>query len=92
MLRSFDYVAGSLAHTDGTDARDWASEARRSYVDGYVASSGFDVREHRILLDAFELDKAVYEAVYESRSRPGWVGIPLAAVQRLVARSAPLPG
>jgi predicted trehalose synthase len=92
MLRSFDYVAGSLAHTGGTDARAWASEARRSYVDGYVASSGFDVREHRILLDAFELDKAVYEAVYESRSRPGWVGIPLAAVERLVARSAPLPG
>jgi predicted trehalose synthase len=92
MLRSFDYVAGSLAHTDGTDARDWASEARRSYVDGYIASSGFDVRAHRTLLDAFELDKAVYEAVYESRSRPTWVGIPLAAVERLVARSAPLPG
>jgi predicted trehalose synthase len=92
MLRSFDYVAGSLAHTDGTDARDWASEARRSYVDGYIASSGFDVRAHRILLDAFELDKAVYEAVYESRSRPTWVGIPLAAIERLVARSAPMPG
>ncbi len=92
MLRSFDYVAGSLAHTNGTDARDWASEARRSYVDGYVASSGFDVRAHRILLDAFELDKAVYEAVYESRSRPTWLGIPLAAVERLVARSAPARG
>ena len=92
MLRSFDYVAGSLAHTDGTDARDWASEARRSYVDGYIASSGFDVRAHRLLLDAFELDKAVYEAVYESRSRPTWVGIPLAAIERLVARSAPMPG
>ncbi|WP_426520904.1 maltokinase N-terminal cap-like domain-containing protein [Diaminobutyricibacter sp. McL0618] len=92
MLRSFDYVAGSLAHTDGTDARDWAGEARRSYVDGYIVSSGFDVRAHRILLDAFELDKAVYEAVYESRSRPTWIGIPLAAIERLVARSAPLPG
>ncbi len=91
MLRSFDYVAGSLAHTDGTDARGWASEARRSYVEGYIASSGFDVRAHRLLLDAFELDKAVYEAVYESRSRPTWVGIPLAAVERLVARSAPMP-
>jgi predicted trehalose synthase len=92
MLRSFDYVAGSLAHTEGTDARDWASEARRSYVDGYIAASGFDVRAHRLLLDAFELDKAVYEAVYESRSRPTWVGIPLAAIERLVARSAPMPG
>ncbi|NEN06616.1 phosphotransferase [Diaminobutyricibacter tongyongensis] len=92
MLRSFDYVAGALANTDGTDARDWASEARRSYVDGYIASSGFDVRGHRLLLDAFELDKAVYEAVYESRSRPTWVGIPLAAIERLIARSAPMPG
>lgn len=90
MLRSFDYVAGSLAHArPGTDAREWASQARHAYVDGYIASSGFDVRAHRLLLDAFELDKAVYEAVYESRSRPSWLGIPLAAITRLVSRSAP---
>lgn len=90
MLRSFDYVAGSLAHeSEPVDASGWAHAARRAFVDGYIASSGFDVRTSRALLDAFEIDKAVYEAIYESRNRPDWLGIPLAAVARLAARSAP---
>jgi maltokinase len=90
MLRSFDYVAGSLAReTPRVDASAWASEARHAYLDGYVETSGFDVRAHRALLDAFEIDKAVYEAIYESRNRPDWIRIPLGAIERLVARSAP---
>ena len=51
-----------------------------------------DVRAQRALLDAVEIDKAVYEAIYESRNRPDWIGIPIAAVERLVARSAPAAG
>ncbi|MGW8430496.1 phosphotransferase [Curtobacterium citreum] len=89
MLRSFDYVAGSLAH-DATfvDAGAWAHAARAAFLDGYQRGTGTDLREHRELLDAFELDKAVYEVVYETRNRPDWAGIPLAAVARLAARSA----
>ena len=89
MLRSFDYVAGALAQDDDpVDAGEWAHAARSAFLDGYQRGIGVDLREHRELLDAFELDKAVYEVVYETRNRPGWVGIPLAAVTRLVARSA----
>jgi len=89
MLRSFDYVAGALAQdADPTDATAWAQAAREAFLEGYQAGTGTDLREHRELLDAFELDKAVYEVVYETRNRPDWVGIPLGAVTRLVARSA----
>jgi len=89
MLRSFDYVAGALAQDDApVDAGDWARSARSAFLDGYGRGSGSDLTAHRELLDAFELDKAVYEVVYETRNRPAWVGIPLAAVTRLVTRSA----
>ena len=38
-------------------------------------------------MDAFEIDKALYEAVYEARNRPGWLAIPVAAITRLIERS-----
>ncbi|MFS0731752.1 phosphotransferase [Curtobacterium sp. 1P10AnD] len=89
MLRSFDYVAGALARdTDPVDTGDWAHEARNAFLTGYEQAIGGDLHAHREVLDAFELDKAVYEVVYESRNRPDWVDIPLAAVARLAARSA----
>ncbi|NQX27925.1 phosphotransferase [Microbacteriaceae bacterium VKM Ac-2854] len=87
MLRSFDYAAGAQmqAHP-GTDASAWASAARRSFVDGYIESSGYDLRAHRPVLDAFEIDKAIYEAIYEARNRPAWLSIPIAAIARLAHR------
>lgn len=87
MLRSFDYVAGSVALTSGGETpSDWAASARHSFVDGYIAGSGLDIRDHRELLDAFEIDKALYEAVYEAGNRPDWIEIPVAAIRRLAER------
>lgn len=40
--------------------------------------------ERSPLLDAYVLDKALYEVVYESDNRPDWVDIPLAAVRRIL--------
>jgi predicted trehalose synthase len=89
MLRSFDYVAGSVSLTTGGESpAEWASAARQGFLDGYVAASGNDVRHHRELLDAFEIDKALYEAVYEARNRPDWITIPVAAIRRLAERRA----
>ena len=87
MLRSFDYVAGTLAQSPQAEAaRAWAHEARDAFLDGYIARSGSDLREQRALLDAFELDKALYEVSYEARNRPDWVSIPVSAIERLANR------
>ena len=92
MLRSFDYVAGSTAIAEpgrASAAVQWADAARRAFLDGYVAASGVDLSPYRDLLAAFELDKAVYEAIYETRNRPTWAAIPLGAIANLLV-SGPL--
>ncbi|HWU45574.1 MAG TPA: phosphotransferase [Humibacter sp.] len=86
MLRSFDYVAGS--QTDAPGVQEWARSCRRAFVDGYTERTDDDLAGRALLLDAFELDKALYEAVYEARNRPAWVGIPTAAARRLALRAA----
>jgi len=86
MLRSFDYAAGSWEQMHpGRSARDWADRARIAFLEGYAKESGRDPREDAVLLDALELDKALYEVVYEARNRPTWLTIPTTAIDRLFA-------
>jgi maltokinase len=85
MLRSFDYAAGSWEQTHpGHSAHDWAEAAQGAFLDGYAAAAGRDPREDAALLAAFQLDKALYEVVYEARNRPTWLTIPTDAVVRLL--------
>lgn len=83
MLRSFDYVSGAVADDDGAAVRAWVIAAQQAFLDGYADTTGRPRTDDDPLLEAFELDKAVYEAIYETRNRPDWVGIPLAAIGRL---------
>lgn len=80
MLRSLDYAARTVAAEAGAlDAEAWLGRARGAFLDAY---GGVDTHE-RSLLDAFELEKACYEVRYEAGNRPGWLWLPLAAVERL---------
>lgn len=83
MLRSFDYVSGAVADDDGAAVRAWVIAAQQAFLAGYAETAGREGFGDDPLLAAFELDKAVYEAIYETRNRPDWVGIPLAAIGRL---------
>jgi trehalose synthase-fused probable maltokinase len=85
MLRSFDYAAGSWEHSHpGQSARSWAAGAQRAFLEGYAAGSGRHPSKDGSLLIAFQLDKALYEVVYEARNRPTWLTIPTDAVVRLL--------
>jgi maltokinase len=97
MLRSFDYAAFSplvlggaeLARFEGPAAA-WIEANRTAFLDGYLAvagDAGPGGGDRESLLRALELDKAVYEVMYEARHRPPWLQIPLGGIRRLLGAS-----
>ncbi len=87
LVRSFDYAA-AVGGLRGDDASVWSGRARRAALLAYDEAAGTTLAEGTgaagSLLRALELDKALYEAVYEQRNRPDWLAIPLAGLRRLL--------
>ena len=82
-------------------AMEWAERNQQQFLAGYVEAT-YPVKDDEpvdaasvlpdhlhTLLRAYQADKTVYEAVYEARNRPSWIGIPLGAIERLTAAPAP---
>ncbi|HSI10454.1 MAG TPA: putative maltokinase [Chthoniobacter sp.] len=97
MLRSFDYAAHAALDALGEDraalsalAERWSGEAQLEFLDAWLAATeGAAFRattrvEEDRLLEAFLLEKALYEVVYEINNRPTWLPIPLRGVLRLL--------
>lgn len=98
MLRSFHYAAQmGLAERDPLEhdrllplAVAWERRNQAAFLSGYFGTEGIDVllpqghADRDLLLAGFELDKAVYEVLYERSYRPDWVHIPLGAISRLL--------
>ncbi|MCC6343087.1 MAG: maltose alpha-D-glucosyltransferase [Bryobacterales bacterium] len=67
----------------------WESATASQFLRAYLATvkeSGFlpaDGRALRTLLEAYLLDKALYELRYELNNRPGWIRIPLLGILSL---------
>jgi trehalose synthase-fused probable maltokinase len=93
MLRSFDYAAHAALDAQpqhqeklAAHAARWSEKAQSAFLEawrdatgGAVFRAGDPVLE-RALLDAFLLEKALYEVVYEINNRPTWLPIPLRGV------------
>ena len=99
MVRSFQYAARTGLAERGRDvdpelvgmADAWEARAVEAYLAGYRHVDGVDEllpasgADFTRLLRAFELDKAVYEVIYELAHRPEWVDIPASAVRRTLS-------
>ena len=96
MLRSFQYAAYAGLYglvpglpTDPESAEKiaecsafWYSEVSKLYLAAY--SEAAESPGSSELLNAFLLQKALYEVQYELNNRPAWVGIPLRGILSLI--------
>ncbi len=92
LLRSLDYAGQHpLMHLTERPqqlsfrAAEWTRRNRDAFCTGYAAVAGADPRATPAILRAFEVEKAIYEAVYEAQNRPSWVGLPVRAIDELTA-------
>lgn len=94
MLRSMDYASRQPLigepenHQLEYRAAEWRERNSTAFCEGYVEAGGIDMRGEHVLMRAYEVDKAVYEVVYENNYRPSWLSVPLAALHRVLEEAA----
>jgi maltose alpha-D-glucosyltransferase/alpha-amylase len=85
---------GALGNFDFAGMEPWANFWRNwsswALLKGYLEAAGHaefipkSDEELRILLDAFVMDKAIYELGYELNNRPDWLLIPLLSIGQVL--------
>lgn len=94
MLRSLSYaVSVASSETAGSVADEALEESlREAFLAGYFRAArrnsaarflASSEDEDRAILPFFELEKAVYELLYELENRPDWVFVPLEGILRI---------
>jgi maltose alpha-D-glucosyltransferase/alpha-amylase len=100
MMRSFQYAAYSALWQQSTRPEDvwflepwadtWYRHISRIFLRSYLKTSDGAVfipkqeGDLQVLLEAYLLDKAVYEVAYELNNRPDWVVIPLRGIRHIL--------
>ena len=81
MMRSFAYAAWQ-PDGDRSRAAAWTQGCATAFRSGYRQEAGLAAIDGP-LLDAYLIDKAAYEAMYEQRNRPDWLEIPMTGLRDL---------
>ncbi len=100
MMRSFQYAAYSALWQPAMRPEDipflerwadiWYREMSAVFLQSYLAAAADasfipkDKAEFQVLLEAYLLDKAVYEVGYELNNRPDWVVIPIRGIKHIL--------
>ena len=100
MMRSFQYAAYSALWQPSMRTEDvpflerwadlWYRQVSATFLESYLATAaGASFLPQKegdltVLLEAYLLDKAVYEVGYELNHRPDWVLIPIRGIKHLL--------
>ena len=100
MMRSFQYAAYSALWQPAMRKEDvpflerwadlWYRHMGSVFLQSYLKTTGSSVfipqnsEDLQIMLEAYLLDKAVYEIGYELNNRPGWVLIPVRGIKHIL--------
>jgi maltose alpha-D-glucosyltransferase/alpha-amylase len=103
MMRSFQYAAYSALWQPAMRAEDapflerwadlWYRQMSSVFLHSYLAAANGadfippDENDFQVLLEAYLLDKAVYEIGYELNNRPAWVVIPIRGIKHILGAS-----